>query len=290
MVIIAHRLSPDDLPGHLLREGGWRQIKLPLIAERDEEHPIDGGTWRRKKGDVLRPDAFDDEHIERLRRQATTPDFATLYQQAPAEASWQLVEDDFKMFRTTPPDAGGVVLSIDPAHVPGERNSFSVIQVWRSTRDGHYLIDQWRGQVTPNELERRVRIILNAQRPSVVLIEEAGAGIHLAERLSKRAMREGFIVEPISPGRRSKLARFSEVLPTIQAGSVYLPEHAPWRRELLDELLSFPDGKHDDQADALSQYLLWASMNPPAQIRPRRAVAYGRSATRIYGSGVPRPP
>jgi phage terminase large subunit-like protein len=43
----------------------------------------------------------------------------------------------------------------------------------------------------------------------------------------------------------------------IEAGHVHLPETAPWLGEFLSELLAFPNGRHDDQFDSLSQFLLW---------------------------------
>ena len=43
----------------------------------------------------------------------------------------------------------------------------------------------------------------------------------------------------------------------LEAGLVLLPEHAPWLDEFLGEVLAFPRGRHDDQVDAMAQYLAW---------------------------------
>ncbi len=43
----------------------------------------------------------------------------------------------------------------------------------------------------------------------------------------------------------------------IEAGHVHLPKSAPWLGEFLTELLSFPNGRHDDQVDSVSQFLRW---------------------------------
>lgn len=43
----------------------------------------------------------------------------------------------------------------------------------------------------------------------------------------------------------------------LEAGSLILPTAAPGLDELLAEYLAFPFGKHDDQIDALSQFLNW---------------------------------
>ena len=45
----------------------------------------------------------------------------------------------------------------------------------------------------------------------------------------------------------------------IEAGHVYLPRAARWLDTLMLELLAFPNGRHDDQVDSVSQILNWAS-------------------------------
>ena len=44
----------------------------------------------------------------------------------------------------------------------------------------------------------------------------------------------------------------------IEAGHVVLPRDAPWLGEFLNELMAFPNGRHDDQVDSVSQFLSWA--------------------------------
>ena len=44
----------------------------------------------------------------------------------------------------------------------------------------------------------------------------------------------------------------------IEAGHVVLPRDAPWLDVFLTELLAFPNGRHDDQVDSVSQFLNWA--------------------------------
>src|SRR5262249_30066896 len=83
IVVIGHRLSEDDLPGHVLQKGGWQQLKLPLIATRSRTYDLgDDEFWKREKGELLRPDRYPQSEIQQLRC-SKQPGFETLYQQNP---------------------------------------------------------------------------------------------------------------------------------------------------------------------------------------------------------------
>jgi predicted phage terminase large subunit-like protein len=51
--------------------------------------------------------------------------------------------------------------------------------------------------------------------------------------------------------------RASAISPQWEAGNVYLPEpsNAPWVNDFIEELIQFPQGKNDDQVDAMTQML-----------------------------------
>ena len=41
----------------------------------------------------------------------------------------------------------------------------------------------------------------------------------------------------------------------FENGQMFFPKEAPWLRDLEDELFAFPNGRHDDQVDSISQAL-----------------------------------
>jgi predicted phage terminase large subunit-like protein len=55
----------------------------------------------------------------------------------------------------------------------------------------------------------------------------------------------------------SKLDRMVAQSAMIEGGHLHLPKTALWLGEFLTELLSFPNGRHDDQVDSVSQFLRW---------------------------------
>ena len=54
-----------------------------------------------------------------------------------------------------------------------------------------------------------------------------------------------------------KITRFAAQSHRIEAGELILPEIAPWLENLERELLGFPNLRHDDQVDALTQLIAW---------------------------------
>jgi predicted phage terminase large subunit-like protein len=53
----------------------------------------------------------------------------------------------------------------------------------------------------------------------------------------------------------NKLIRMSIQSAKFESGRVHLPKDAPWLKDFEDELFAFPNGRHDDQIDAVSQAL-----------------------------------
>ena len=93
-------------------------------------------------------------------------------------------------------------------------------------------------------------------RATTVLIEDAGPGMNLLQDL--RSTMPGGMTRPLGvKPEGSKVDRMAAQSAKIEAGHVYLPKSAAWLGEFLTELLSFPNGRHDDQVDSVSQFLRW---------------------------------
>jgi hypothetical protein len=50
IVVIAHRISEDDLPGHVMQKRGWKELKLPLIARRARSYRLADGDLASEEG------------------------------------------------------------------------------------------------------------------------------------------------------------------------------------------------------------------------------------------------
>jgi predicted phage terminase large subunit-like protein len=284
IVVIAHRISEDDLPGHVLRKGGWQQLKLPLIAPRAHTYELEGGeVWSRKKGELLRRDAFTRRDIQRLRA-SKQPGFETLQQQNPGGSDRLRIKAGyFPTFRPAELHVRElpVVLSIDPGQKGGPTNSFSVIQVWAPKEGAHLLLDQWREQTTYADFRSQARLFIRKYRPSAVLIEGTGQGPALISDIKPQNGMELVVITPSG----DKVERLRKHRRAIRRGLVQLPQGALWYNEFISEATQFPYGPFDDQMDALSQYLSWIAKNPNPKKRPPMATIQG-----VDSQGRPIPP
>ena len=262
VVIVAHRLHENDLTGFLLTEGGWNQVVLPFLAPEDAIH----GMWHRGVGELLRPDAYSDRDIARIK---VSGSFATLYQQCVGSKSEIIVPADFGRFamHELPPRIA-VVLSIDANQFKGAKNSFSVIQAWCASGDQFYLLDQWRDQCNYEELWAAYRRLGKKHNPTVVLIERAANGNLLLRDAKPRPNRS---VIPIIPDQRSKEERLVAQVSTIKAGRIRLPLHAEFVNSYIAEFTASKRTVYD-QIDATVQYLAWAVDRPPMRPPQPRAV------------------
>ena len=109
---------------------------LPMVATRDQTYQTTLGDWRRRKDELLRPDAFGPEDVEELRDNCFNPDFNMLYQQDfDCQALPALSADHFPDITELPPPYAPVALSVDAGMTKGRKSAFSVIQAWRVMSD-----------------------------------------------------------------------------------------------------------------------------------------------------------
>jgi predicted phage terminase large subunit-like protein len=91
---------------------------------------------------------------------------------------------------------------------------------------------------------------------STIIIEDAGSGTALIQELARE--RYSGVPKPIAiRPDGNKVTRMSTASAQIENGQVFLPRKADFLEDLRLELLQFPYGRHDDQADSISQFLNW---------------------------------
>ena len=192
-------------------------------------------------------------------------EFSAQYQQAPIPLGGNLIKWSwFKFYTVAPSLSPGdrLIVSWDTAMSSNELADFSVCVVLLVRGETVYILDVLRARLEYPELKRAVLSQHKRWRQNGIvynlLIEKKGSGMSLIQDL----YRENIPAIGVDPNG-DKIMRMAAQAAQIEAGAVHLPLNAPWLDEFKKEILSFPQSRHDDQIDALSQGLQRAFAPPP---------------------------
>lgn len=104
IIMIMQRLHDDDLTGHLLRQGGWNQLKLASIATEYERIPLlDGKYHERKPAELLHEARESQEVLDEVRRKMGSREFEAQYQQEPLPAGGNMIRREWLQYYDTLP-------------------------------------------------------------------------------------------------------------------------------------------------------------------------------------------
>jgi predicted phage terminase large subunit-like protein len=256
IIVVMQRVHLNDLSGYLMESGGWEILSLPAIAEQDETIMIGEGEYhRRAASEVLHPDLEPLESLERLRYQIGSEVFAAQYQQVPVPPGGCMIRPEWLRYWDKLPERTyrtRIIQSWDTAAKDGAQNDWSVCTTWMQVDNCHYLIDLTRGRYEYPRLRDMAIAQAQKHRPHCILIEDASTGTALAQELKKCHFGGSVRLVPIE---RDKIGRLYVHQAKFESGLVLFPKNARFLPELEAELLTFPQGKTDDQVDSLSQAL-----------------------------------
>jgi predicted phage terminase large subunit-like protein len=254
MIVVMQRVHVDDLAGYLKEQGGWTVLELPAIAEEEQSIQIGGGhVYRRKVGELLFPEREPRELLDQIRREMGSYAFSAQYQQNPAPREGTLIKRSwFGEFTEWPARPDLTVISWDTASKTEEIHDYSVGTIWYVCRGLYHLVHVNRLKLTFPDLLRFIMQEAKFETNPVILIEESVAAIPLIQSLKER----GVNATGIKP-EGDKIMRVLGQTPLLESGKVMLPDKAPWKDSFLNEICSFPGGKHDDQVDSMTQALKW---------------------------------
>lgn len=260
IITVMQRLHQHDMAGMLIETGEWDQLSLPAIAVQDEAIPLPGGKIHyRKVGDVLHPAREPLSVLEDQRLLMGSMDFAAQYQQDPVPATGNLVQAAW--LKTYSPDfepvsPGQIVQSWDTASKEGLHNDWSVCITAHVRRSEIRILDVFRRKVAFPALKQNAIRLAREYHAQALLIEDQASGTQLIQTL--RSEQPSGVPLPIArKPEGDKHSRMAGVSGQIEAGQLMLPEDAAWLAEFKSELLGFPNARHDDQADALTQLMDW---------------------------------
>jgi hypothetical protein len=257
IIVINTRWHMDDLVGRLLEQqkkselngelnyDKWQRIKFPAIATENEEH--------RKVGEPLWPDKFGIDKLRKIETALGPYEFTSLYQATPISSENQEFKPQwFKDRSWAEVDALDTrkFATIDPGGKELENDFTGVIRNYID-RQNNWNIKAMRVHFDAPEV---INLLFK-------LHEEGFEKIGVEETVYLKVIKSFFdqecrkrnrfpnVVELKHAGR-NKEARIRGVIPRYASGSIY---HITGEcKDLVDELIVFPKGAHDDTIDALA--------------------------------------
>jgi predicted phage terminase large subunit-like protein len=254
------RLHQDDLSGHVLAQGGFEHICLPMRYEPDRMTPT-ALRWRdprQVEGELLCPNQLDEAKVKSIELSLGSYGVAGQLQQRPAPRGGGMFRVDWFTVVDGVPREGRRVFYWDKAATEsGGCYTCGVLMCW-GPDDRYYVQDVIRGQWS---VKTRDEIMLTANRKAWQLWrpfgplefwveqepgsggkESAEATLDLHRGLPMRAERP-------SGEKRLRAEPFASM--AERPDKVRLLR-APWNRAYIDELSMFPNGTFTDQVDASS--------------------------------------
>jgi predicted phage terminase large subunit-like protein len=247
VIIIMTRWHEDDLCGRLLNPEyakplDWLKINLPLEAEEND-------ILDREIGEPLWLDRYGYSFIEE--RKSYPSSFNSLYQGRPTSQEGNMLKRSWWKYYDVLPAIKRKLLSVDASFKDGDENDKVSIQVWGKAEADIYLIDRVNARMNfPTTLQSIRNVITKHPDAALKLVEDKANGSAIIAMLQREI---GGIVAVNPEG--GKIARVNAVSPHIEAGNVWLPRNAEWVHDFVEECASFPNGKNDDDVDAMSQAL-----------------------------------
>lgn len=246
-IFIMTRWHEDDLIGRLQNpEYGepvpMNMINLPLEAE-------EGDLLGRDPGEPLWPERYSYDFIEVRKKYPSS--FNALYQGRPTSQEGNMLKRHWWKYYDALPPIASKLISVDAAFKDSDDSDYVVIQVWGKNQANMYLIDQVRAKMNFMATVQTIRNVC-AKHPdaSWKLVEDKANGSAIISTLHSQI---GGII-PVNP-EGGKVSRVNAVSAYIESGNVFIPRQAEWVHDFVEEAASFPNGKNDDQVDAMSQAL-----------------------------------
>ena len=247
VIVIMTRWHEDDLAGRLIEnEADVTVVNLPLEAESDD--PLG-----RAVGDALCPEiGKDNKWLESFKKVYTTEKgsraWNALYQGHPTGLEGNLIKREWWQYYDELPEIAEWVMSVDAAFKDGEDNDFVAIQVWGKTEANIYLVDAVKKHLNLPDTMREITRLRNMYpQCKTTLIEDKANGSAIINIMRK--MMTGIIaVEP----KGGKMSRVNAIIGAIESGNVWLPRKKLFTGDFVESCAAFPNGKHDDDVDAMS--------------------------------------
>jgi predicted phage terminase large subunit-like protein len=246
IIVIATRWHEEDLTGKILakaEETGeqWEVLKFPAIKE-------DKALW---------PEWYDIDYLTNLKNTIGKREWNSLYQQNPTPDDGTLFKRHwFLNSYTKLPSELNYYITADYAVSEKQDADYTCIGVWGVDSSGIcYLVDWWIGKQTHAVYIEQLLVFIKYYKPSFHQAEQ-GVIRQAIEPILRRRMREDSTYTRLkwSSSTGDKVAKCRSFQALAENGVIRFPLDFKDGELILDQLIKFPAGKHDDCVDMCSEF------------------------------------
>jgi len=265
MIIVGQRLHEEDLIGHILKLGGWEHLNLPEEYEpaRKSYTSIGWEDPRTQEGELLWPEKFPREVLDKLKRELGPLHYSAQYQQSPIPTGGYIYKEKDRRFFTIDHASQTYLLE-----TPRGRVTVPIADCWnlavidlavstKSTAD-FFLMETW--AITPykdalllhalhehldfSEQQQQIPLLFQRFHHSIIAVEKVGYQLAMIQYLISL----GLPIKPFTP-QTDKITRSTTGSILYSNGKVYHHKDMPGIEEAEKELFSFPKAPHDEYPD-----------------------------------------
>jgi predicted phage terminase large subunit-like protein len=251
LIICMTRWSMRDIIGQILEKMGkekvdkWEYVEFPAILP---------------SGNPLWPGFWSLEELEAIRAELPAGKWNAQYMQNPTSDETAIIKREYWQIwkEKEPPKVEYTLMSFDCAFEAKQSADYSAMTlwgVWENPEDNYnqhiILLDAWRDKLEFPELKAKALELYREHEPDSVIIEKKASGAPLIYELRKM----GIPVQEFTPSKgNDKIVRLNAIADIFASKKVWAPDRR-WAEDVVEEVASFPAGRHDDYVDTLSQAL-----------------------------------
>jgi predicted phage terminase large subunit-like protein len=253
IIIVMTRWGKKDLTGRLLAQQGsdimsdqWEVVEFPAILP---------------SGKPLWPEFWEKDALLSIKASLPVGKWSAQWQQEPTSSGSSIIKREWwKLWEEEEiPRLDYILQAYDTAFSKKETADYSAITTWGVFKpidggpDNVVLLDAQRGRWNFPELKEKAYEEHEYWDPDMVIVEAKASGQPLIDELRQR----GIPALGFSPGKgRDKVTRMHMVAPLFEAGVVWAPSDKKFADEVIEEVVSFPNGDHDDYCDSMTLALM----------------------------------
>lgn len=285
-VMVAQRGHRNDPPGHVIEQGGWTQLRIPmrynsskkciLILKKDDQGNL-VKTWsdpREVDGELAWPERFPESYVKEQELILAHMAAGILQQDPEAITEGSIFSvDDVRFFKVEEEPDGTVMLLLEPepgkfcrirasecswfqtcdtALKVGEENDFTVCATLGTAPGGYLLV--WHIARRKIEVPAQYDFLLG-QLPYVPAgcrilyqaVEDKASGTGILQEAALRGTPMVTLKADIDKKRRAVNASVYH-----RTHRLLFKQGASWLPDVHNELWAFPGGDHDDVVDAVA--------------------------------------